>query len=148
MKWRWREGLEHDANTNNLSVCWTFLIYIFLHQLSKPLSRIYTSKFRRNLQTFGWCLQFKKLHPWDSDVLLFACENKQGNYCNWHKSFKDMCLRKVQHYLSFLNKEKTLAVLIPLTLLPKNHNLLRTWRMKRRAGKEESPCPPTHNADV
>ncbi len=31
----------------------------------------------------------------------FACENKQGNLCKWHKSFTEACLRKVQHYLPF-----------------------------------------------
>jgi hypothetical protein len=55
--------------------------------------------------------------------LTFVCQNKLGNHCNWHKSFKELRLRKVQHYRSSLKEEKPLQFLIPLTLLPKNHNL-------------------------
>jgi hypothetical protein len=29
----------------------------------KAVSRIFASKPRRNLQTFGWCLQFKQSYP-------------------------------------------------------------------------------------
>jgi hypothetical protein len=58
----------------------------------------------------------------------------QGNHCNWHKSFKELCLRKVQHYLSSLKEEKTLAVLIPLTLLPKNHNLFANIKKDETEG--------------
>ncbi len=35
MKWRWWEGAERSANPNILRECWTFLIYIFLHQMRK-----------------------------------------------------------------------------------------------------------------
>jgi hypothetical protein len=56
--------------------------------------------------------------------LTFVCEKNQGNHCNWHKSFKELRLRRVQHYLSSLKEEKTLAVLIPLTLLPKTTTAL------------------------
>ncbi len=38
-------------------------------------------------------------------------------------SFKEICHRKAQHYRSSLKEEKPLQFLIPLTLLPKNHNL-------------------------
>ncbi len=53
----------------------------------------------------------------------FECINKQRIHFKWCKSFKEVCLRKVQHYLSSLKEEKPLQFLIPLTLLPKNHNL-------------------------
>ncbi len=60
--------------------CFNVLIHIFLHQLRKQLSRIYTSKSRRNLQTFGWCLQFKQLHPWDSNVLLLHAKTSRETF--------------------------------------------------------------------
>ncbi len=30
--------------------------------------------------------------------LTFVCENKQRNHYNWHESFKEVRLRKAQHY--------------------------------------------------
>jgi hypothetical protein len=53
----------------------------------------------------------------------FVCKNKQGNHCNWHNSFKELHVRKVQHYPSTLKEEKPLQFLIPLTLLPNHHSL-------------------------
>ncbi len=120
MKWRWREGVERSVNPNILRECWTFLVRIFLHQMRMQLSRICASKPRRNLQTFGWCLQFI---PIGFYYLTFVCKNKQRNHCNWRESFKEVRLRKVQHYRSSLKEEKPLQFSIPLTLLPKNHNL-------------------------
>jgi hypothetical protein len=46
----------------------------------KQLYRIYTSKSRRNLQTFGWCLQFQQLHPWDSNILLLHAKTSRGTF--------------------------------------------------------------------
>jgi hypothetical protein len=47
-----------------------------------------------------------------------------------------------------LNKEKTLAVLATLILLPKKPQpLVNLKKDKKRNGREESPCPPAHNAD-
>jgi hypothetical protein len=47
---------------------------------------------------------------------------------------KELRLRKVQHYLSSLKEEKTLAVFIPLTLLPKNHNLFANIKKDETEG--------------
>ncbi len=94
----------------------------------KAVSRICASKPRRNLQTIGWCLQFKQS---------YLCENKQGNHCNWRKSFKEARLRKVQHYPSSLKEEKPLQFLIPLTLLPKNHCLFYEHKEGWNGGGEK-----------
>jgi hypothetical protein len=67
----------------------------------------------------------------------FASKNIQGNYCNWRKSFKEACLRKVQHYLPSWNEEKTLAALVPLTLLSKNHNLPANKKKDEKEGGEK-----------
>jgi hypothetical protein len=66
--------------------------------------------------------------------LTFVCENKQGNHCNLHKSFKELRLRKVLHYLTSLKEEKTFSVLIPLSLLPKNHNLFANIKKDETEG--------------
>jgi hypothetical protein len=46
----------------------------------KAMSRICTSKTRRNLQTFCWCLQFKQSCPWAS--LFNFCTRKTSREIN------------------------------------------------------------------
>jgi hypothetical protein len=66
----------------------------------KAVSIICASKTRRNLQTFGWCLQFKQscrgLH-----YLTFVCgKQSRENQYNGACRVKEKCLRKAQHYQS------------------------------------------------
>jgi hypothetical protein len=90
----------------------------------KAVSRICASKTRRNLQTFGWCLQLKQSCPWAA--LSYFCLRKTNweNQYNGANRFKEKCLRKAQHFQSSLKEEKALCKLNSLTLPPKNHNLL------------------------
>jgi hypothetical protein len=71
-------------------------------------------------------------------ILLFVCGNKQRNQRNGVSRFKEKCLRKAQHYGSSLKEEKPLQFVIPLTLLPKNHNLFCEGGLKRECEKKES----------
>ena len=137
MKWRWWEGAERSANPNILRECWTFLIYIFLHQMRKL------------------CLEFALPNPgeickhlagaYNSNshtrrfLLSYFCMRKQaGKSVQWRESFKEVCLRKAQHYWSSFKEEKPLQFMIPLTLLPKNHNLFCESKegMKKRGRKK------------
>ena len=43
----------------------------------KAMSRICTCKTERNLQIFGWCLQFKQSCPW-ATLSYFCLQNKAG----------------------------------------------------------------------
>jgi hypothetical protein len=43
----------------------------------KAVSRIWASKTERNLQIFGWCLQFKQSCPWPT-LSYFCLRNKAG----------------------------------------------------------------------
>jgi hypothetical protein len=43
----------------------------------KTMSRICASKTERNLQIFGWCLQFKQSCPW-ATLSYFCLQNKAG----------------------------------------------------------------------
>jgi hypothetical protein len=43
----------------------------------KAMSRIYACKTERNLQIFGWCLQFKQSCPW-ATLSYFCLQNKAG----------------------------------------------------------------------
>jgi hypothetical protein len=87
----------------------------------KAMSRICACKTERNLQIFGWCLQFKQSCPWAT--LSYFCLQKQGRENN--------AIRRVVSE----NASKELSVIIRLeceevslqieftTLTPKNHNL-------------------------
>jgi hypothetical protein len=43
----------------------------------EAMSRIYARKTERNLQIFGWCLQFKQSCPW-ATLSYFCLQNKAG----------------------------------------------------------------------
>jgi len=106
MKWWWSEGVERSANPNIERMLNVFNLHLSAPD-EKAVSRICTSKARRNLQTFGRCLQFKQSCPWAS--LSYFCMRKQAEkLIQWCKSFKENCLRKAQHYRSSLKEEKPL----------------------------------------
>ncbi len=114
-----------------------FLIYIFLHQMRKQ------------------CLEFALPKPGEICKHLAGAYNSNSHTCRLLlsyfcmrklaeksiqqcESFKENCLRKAQHYPSSLKKEKPLQFMIPLTLLPKNHNLFCEGKegLKKGAGRK------------
>ncbi len=147
MKWGWR--VERDANPNVLRVCWTVLIHIFLHQLRKQLSRIYTTKSRRNLQTFGWCLRFKQLHPWYSNALLLHAKTSRETFAIGIHLLKKRVSEKFSIIYPFWIRKKPLQFWSHWHCCQKS-----TTSCEHKEGwkegheKEESLCPLAHNADV
>jgi hypothetical protein len=127
-------GVERSANPNIER-----MLNVFDQHLSTPeekaVSRICDSKTRRNLQTFGWCLQFKQSCLWASLSYFCTRKRKQKNQRNGASRFKEKCLRKAQHYQSSLKEEKALCKMNSLTLPPKNHNLFCEIGSKR--GREK-----------
>jgi hypothetical protein len=136
MKWRWREGVERDANPNVLRVCWTFLIHIFLHQLRKQLSRIYTSKPRRNLQIFGWCLQFKQLHLWDSNVLLLHAKTSRETFAIGINLLRKRVSEKFSIICPFWIRRKPLQFWSPDIVAKKRQPLVNLKKDRKMAGKK------------
>ncbi len=59
VKWWWNRGVERKANPDIERMLNVFDLH-FSTPAEKAVARICTSKTRRNLQTFGWCLQFKQ----------------------------------------------------------------------------------------
>jgi hypothetical protein len=53
----------------------------FSTQAEKAMSKICASKTRKNLQIFGWCLQFK---------LLLSAKQSRKNQCNGASCFRKM----------------------------------------------------------
>ncbi len=145
MKWRWREEVEQSASPNILRECWTFLIRIFLHQMRKQCLEFglpNPGEICKHLA--GATIQ--TVTPVGLCYLTFVC----NNHCHWRESFKEVHLRKAHHYWSSLKEEKPLQFLIPLTLLPKNHNLFceRKEGLKRGRREKGKPCPPAYNGKV
>jgi hypothetical protein len=88
-----------------------------------------------NLQTFGWCLQFKQSCPWTS--LSYFCTQKTSREIN---AMGQVFLRKN------VSENSALSILfeggegpcnlISLTLPPKNHNLFCEVGLKKGAGEK------------
>ncbi len=76
MKWWWNDGVERSANPDFERMLNVFDLH-FSTPAEKALSRICASKSRGNLQTFGWCLQFKQSCPW-ATLSYFCLQNKAG----------------------------------------------------------------------
>jgi hypothetical protein len=116
-----------------------FLIRIILHQLRKQLSRILRFQTQDKFEDIWLVLTIQTVTPVGFCFLTFACENKQGNHCNWHIPFKERVSEKFSIIYPLLNEEKTLAVLVPLTLLLKNHNLFANIEKdEKKGGKKKN----------
>ncbi len=72
-------GVERSANPSIERMLNVFDLHLSAPE-EKAVSRICTSKARRNLQTFGWCLQFKQSCPWAS--LSYFCVRKTSREIN------------------------------------------------------------------
>ncbi len=143
MKWRWREGVERDANPNTLRECWTFLIHIFPHQLRKQLSRISRCQTQEKFEDVLLVLTIKTVIPVGFFWSYFCMQKQAGNHCNWHKSFKERASQKF-------------SIVYPLWMRRKHTQFWSHWHCcqkpqplckhkegwKERREKEEWPCPP------
>jgi hypothetical protein len=73
-------AMNQRAGTKGKSVVERMLSVFYLHfstSAEKAMSRIYANKTERNLQMFGWCLQFKQSCPW-ATLSYFCLQNKAG----------------------------------------------------------------------
>jgi hypothetical protein len=65
----------------------------------EAMSRICACKTERNLQIFGWCLQFKQSCPWAT--LSYFCLQKQGRKINaMRRVVIENVLKRAQRYHS------------------------------------------------
>ncbi len=98
MKWWWREEVERSANPNIERMLNVFNLH-FSAPEEKAVSQICDSKTWRNLQTFGWCLQFKQSCLWAS--LSYFCMRKTSREIN---AMGQLVLRKnISEQLSIIN---------------------------------------------
>jgi hypothetical protein len=87
----------------------------------KAMSRICPCKTERNLQIFGWCLQFKQSCPWAT--LSYFCLQKQGTENNAMGRVVSENASKELSVIIRLECEEVSLQIEFTTLPPKNHNL-------------------------
>ena len=100
----------------------------------KAVSRIFACKTERNLQIFGWCLQFKQSCPWAT--LSYFCLQKQSRKINvMRRVVLENVLKRTQHYPRVECEEVSLQIEFA-TLPQKNHNLFVKTGTKRELEKQ------------
>ncbi len=155
--WRWNGGVERKAKP--LRECWTFFNLHFpasvmkamsricacrtffnLHfpaSVMKAMSRICACRTEKNLQMFGWCLQFKQSCL--RATLSYFCLQKQGRKINAMRQVVfEKCIKK-SSALSHVKCEEVSLQIEFATLPPKNHDLFvkqeqkENWKNKENA---------------
>ncbi len=105
----------------------------------EAMSRIYACKTERNLQIFGWCLQFKQPCPW-ATLPYFCLQNKAGKIYATRRVILRKCVKRAQRYQFSLKCEEVPLQIEFTTLPPKNHNLfVKLWTKRELEKKELQP---------
>ncbi len=119
MKWRWNGGVERIAKL--LRECWTFLIYIFLHQQWKQCLEFALAKLREICKYFAGACKSNS-HACGLHYLTFVCKNKAGKSMQWGESSQKMYYKELSVIIRLECEEVSLQIEFT-TLLPRNHNL-------------------------
>jgi hypothetical protein len=94
------------------------------------MSRICAYKTERNLQIFGWCLQFKQSCPW-ATLSYFCLQNKAGKINATRRVVLRKCIKRAQHYLFALKCEEVpLQIEFTTFAAKKPQPLCETWNEK------------------
>jgi hypothetical protein len=78
-------GVERKANPD-IEKMLNFFDLHFSTPAEKAMSRICSFKTERNLQIFGWCLQFKQSYT----ILFLSAKQSRGNQCNGASRLRKM----------------------------------------------------------
>jgi hypothetical protein len=99
----------------------------------EAMSRICACKTERNLQIFGWCLQFKQSCLWAT--LSYFCLQKQGREVN---ALRRVVSENVSKELSVITRMECeeVSLRIEFTTLPPHHNLFVKTGTKRKLEKK------------
>ncbi len=132
MKWRWNGGVERKARL--LGECWTFFNLHFPALVMEAMSRICACKTEKNLQIFGWCLQFKQSCLWAT--LSYFCLQNQGRKINaMRRVVFRKCIKK-SSALSSRGLRRSLFANWIYYIAAKNHSLFVKTGTKRELEKQ------------
>ncbi len=123
MKWQWNGGVERRQTRcwENAEHFWSTFSYT-----SSAMSRICARKTERNLQTFGWCLQFKQSCPW-ATLSYFCLQNKAGKICNEASRLEKMYQKSSALSICFEMRRIPFANWIHYIAAKKPQPLCETW---------------------
>ncbi len=140
-KWGWNGGVERKAKP--LRECWTFFNLHFPASVTEAMSRICACKTEKNLQIFGWCLQFKQSCL--RATLSYFCLRKQGRKINaMRRVVFEKCIKK-SSALSHIQCEEVSLQIEFAALPPKTTTSL--WnRNEKGIGKTRKMRPQADNA--
>ncbi len=128
MKWQWNGGVERKAKLL-LRECWTFLIYIVLHQQWKQCLEFALAKLREICKFLAGACNSNS-HARGLHYLTFVCKTKQGNQRNEASRLRK-CIKKSSALSISLECEEVSLQIEFTTLPPKNHNLFVKTGTKR-----------------
>ncbi len=98
MKWWWSGGVERKAKL--LGECWTFLIYIFIHQQWKQCLEFTLAKLREICKYLAVACNSNS-HARGLHYLTFVCKNKAGKSTQWGESSQKMYLKELSSAFTF-----------------------------------------------
>ncbi len=127
MKWRWNRGVDWKAKLL-LRECWTFLIYIYLHQQWKQCLEFALAKLGEICKYLAGACNSNS-HARGLHYLTFVCKTRQGNQCNEASRLRK-CIKRAQRYQFALNAKKSLCKLNSLHCHQKTTTSL--WKLERK----------------
>ncbi len=126
-----------------LRECWTFLIYIFLHQQWKQCLEFTLAKLRE-ICNIWLVLAIQTVMPVGYTILLLSAKTKQGNQCNEASRLRK-CIKKSVALSFAWNAKKSLCKLNSLHCRQKTTTSLWKTGTKRELEKKELR-PQANNA--
>ncbi len=117
--WNGDETEEWNEKQNHREDAERFSIVIFCIR-NEAMSRICACKTGKNLQIFGWCLQFKQSCLW-ATLSYFCLRKKAGKSTQWGESSFRKCIKK-SSALSHINYGEVSLQIEFATLPPKYHD--------------------------
>ncbi len=133
MKWWWNRGVERRANPL-LRECWTFLIYIFLHQQRKQCLEFALTKLREICKYLAGACNSNS-HARGLHYLTFVCKTKQGKSMQRGESSEEKCFRRAQRYLSALKCGE-----VPLRIEFTTSTTTSLWNLDRKGNWRKRNC--------
>ncbi len=135
MKWQWNGGVERKAPIDER------MLNVFDLHFPTPAveatSRIYACRTERNLQIFGWCLQFKQSCPW-ATLSYFCLQNKAEKTNATRRVVSRKCIKRAQRYQFVLNAKKSLCKWNSLHCRQKTTTSL--WNLERKGNWRKRKC--------
>ncbi len=143
MKWWWNRGWN-ERQTPILRECWTFLIYIFLHQQRKQCLEFMLTKLREICKYLAGACNSNS-HARGLHYLTFVCKTKQGKSMQWGESSRKMIQKSSALSIHFKTRRSLLQIEFTTFAAKKPRPLCEIW-IEKRIGEKGIVWPQAYNA--